>query len=130
LYTVAKAIKKNTFMNTISGTLCPLFLLDTLLAVNTGGKSYEQLAKLPTISTKPSTVPSLPFTWYPRHQLQHSDWLCLDGKWDYLSRASATSSPNPSKPINFDFTIEQRPPHWQCVWLMQLKLYTYHKQTL
>ncbi len=102
-------------MNTISRTLCPLFLLDTLLVVNTGEKSYEQLAKLPTIATKPSTVPSLPFTSYPRYQLLRSDWQCMNGKWDYLSGASAASSPNPSKPINFDCTIDQRLAHWRGV---------------
>ena len=89
-------------MKTNLQTLCPLILLITLLTVNTGERSYAQVAKLPTKWTKSSMESSLPLPEYPRPQLQRNDWLCLNGKWDYVGGASAPNALNPSKPVNFD----------------------------
>ncbi|MEO7214562.1 MAG: sugar-binding domain-containing protein [Mucilaginibacter sp.] len=93
-------------MKTNLRTLCPLFLLVTLLTVNPRERSYAQVAKLPTKWTKASMASSLPLPEYPRPQLQRSDWLCLNGKWDYVGGASAANALNPPKPINFDGKID------------------------
>lgn len=81
-------------MESISPTLCPLFLLTSLI---------------PTKWTKASMQSGPPVREYPGPQLQHSGWLCLNRKWDYVGGASAASSLNPSAPIDFEGKIDQIP---------------------
>lgn len=95
------------FIKTNLRTLGPLFLLATLLTVITVEKSYAQLAKLPTRWTKTSMEAKLPFPEYPRPQLQRREWLCMNGKWDYVGGRSVASALNPAKPINFEGKIDQ-----------------------
>jgi hypothetical protein len=66
-----------------------------------------QTADLPTQWTKPAIESSLPFPDYPRPQLERSEWLCLNGKWDYIGGQHAANALNPSKPISFDAKPEQ-----------------------
>jgi hypothetical protein len=63
--------------------------------------SWAQVAKLPTKWTKTAMESALPFPEYPRPQLERKDWMCLNGKWDYLGGKEVTSALNPSKPIAF-----------------------------
>ena len=81
-------------------------LLITLLTGNIVA-SYAQVAKLPTKWTRASIESSLPLPEYPRPQLQRIDWLCLNGKWDYIGGVSAPASANPSKPVIFEGKVEQ-----------------------
>lgn len=45
---------------------------------------FAQAPTLPTRWTKAALDAEVPFPDYPRPQLQRSDWMCLNGKWDYL----------------------------------------------
>jgi hypothetical protein len=66
-----------------------------------------QVADLPTQWTKPAIQSSVPFPEYPRPQLQRNDWMCLNGKWDYIGGQQVADALNPSKPISFDSKAEQ-----------------------
>ncbi len=82
-------------METISPTLCPLFLMTTLPDVNSGERSSAPSDGLMTKRTKAPVQSGLPVPAYPGLQLQHSDGLCLNSKWDYAGGASASSSLHP-----------------------------------
>ena len=82
-------------------------LLIILLMVDINLESFAQVAKLPTPWTKTAAAATLPFPEYPRPQLQRQDWLCLNGKWDYVGGESAPNAFNPSKPINFEGKVKQ-----------------------
>jgi hypothetical protein len=77
-------------------------ILLCLLCFNTIQSSIAQVPKLPTKWTKEAMEAALPFPEYPRPQLQRTDWLCLNGKWDYVGGKDAANALNPSKPIQFD----------------------------
>lgn len=74
------------------------FLLLSLLSIE---NTYAQIAKLPTRWTKAAMESAVPFPEYPRPQLQRKDWMCLNGKWDYVGGKQAASALNPAKPIDF-----------------------------
>ena len=93
-------------MRTYLRTLYPLLLI-TFMIVSTGEQSDAQIAKLPTKWTKTAMESSIPFPEYPRPQLQRSQWLCLNGKWDYIGGKSAPAAINPSEPANFKGKTEQ-----------------------
>ncbi|RZM00416.1 MAG: glycoside hydrolase family 2, partial [Pedobacter sp.] len=65
------------------------------------------VAKLPTRWTKTAMESALPFPEYPRPQLQRDNWLCLNGKWDYIGGKQVLSSLNPAKPISFNGKSEK-----------------------
>ncbi|WP_295119525.1 glycoside hydrolase family 2 protein [uncultured Chitinophaga sp.] len=69
--------------------------------------SLAQVPKLPTKWTKPAMEAKVPLNEYPRPQLQRADWLCLNGKWDYLGGKQVATALNPSKPISFEGKTEQ-----------------------
>jgi hypothetical protein len=64
--------------------------------------ALAQVPKLPTKWTKEAMESALPFPEYPRPQLQRSDWLCLNGKWDYIGGNDVSSALNPLKAISFE----------------------------
>ncbi|WP_440135140.1 glycoside hydrolase family 2 protein [Chitinophaga sancti] len=66
-----------------------------------------QTAKLPTQWTNAAMSATVPFPEYPRPQLVRKDWLCLNGKWDYIGGKNVASALNPAKPINFSNKTEQ-----------------------
>ncbi|MES2827172.1 MAG: sugar-binding domain-containing protein [Bacteroidota bacterium] len=66
-----------------------------------------QVAKLPTKWTKAAMESVLPFPEYPRPQLQREDWLCLNGKWDYIGGKQVLNALNPAKPIAFNGKSEK-----------------------
>ncbi|WP_246269595.1 glycoside hydrolase family 2 protein [Pedobacter panaciterrae] len=70
-------------------------------------KSAGQVAKLPTAWTKVAIESKIPFPDYPRPQLERKNWLCLNGKWDYIGGKDVMNALNPSKPINFGDKSEQ-----------------------
>ena len=85
-----------TVMKTIYKILFSLLCFGSVLT------SIAQVPKLPTKWTKEAMESALPFPEYPRPQLQRTDWLCLNGKWDYVGGKEAASTLNPLKPISFD----------------------------
>jgi hypothetical protein len=69
--------------------------------------SWAQVAKLPTRWTKLAMETKVPFPEYPRPQLVRNEWLCLNGKWDYVGGKSSPSTLNPTKVIAFDGKTEK-----------------------
>lgn len=69
--------------------------------------ALAQAPALPTQWTKPAMEASVPFSEYPRPQLERSDWLCLNGKWDYVAGKNVTDALNPQAPISFNNKTEQ-----------------------
>ncbi|MET0242392.1 MAG: sugar-binding domain-containing protein [Flavitalea sp.] len=66
-----------------------------------------QQPKLPTKWTKSAIETGIPFPEYPRPQLQRSEWLNLNGKWDYVGGKDATDAQNPAKPFTFNGKVEK-----------------------
>jgi hypothetical protein len=66
-----------------------------------------QIPKLPTKWTKSAMESAVPFPEYPRPQLERKEWMCLNGKWDYMGGKQVASALNPNKPIEFDGKTEQ-----------------------
>jgi hypothetical protein len=68
---------------------------------------FAQVAVLPTPWTKAALAAAVPFPEYPRPQLQRSDWMCLNGKWDYEGGKNVADALDPEKPVSFDRRAEQ-----------------------
>lgn len=122
-------------METISPTLCPLFLIPTLLRVNAGKRSCAPSDGLVTKRTKAPVQRGFPIPAYPGPQLQPSRRLFLSSQWNYAGAASDASSLHPTVPINFDRKIDQiSVPHGTASVLSGIELKqngkTHHKQIL
>jgi len=66
-----------------------------------------QEAKLPTQWTKTAMESAVPLSEYPRPQLQRTDWMCLNGQWDYVGGKSILDALNPEKPIAFEGKVDK-----------------------
>ncbi len=75
------------------------------LAINS--TLFAQVAELPTPWTKPAIDAPIPFPEYPRPQLQRTDWLCLNGKWDYIGGKDVSDAANPREAITFAGKVEK-----------------------
>ncbi|MBL4676964.1 MAG: glycoside hydrolase family 2 [Mucilaginibacter sp.] len=75
---------------------CQTVLL-AVFSINT----FAQVAKLPTPWTEQAQKAELPLNEYPRPQLQRTDWLNLNGKWDYTGGKSAPNALNPQTVASF-----------------------------
>jgi hypothetical protein len=82
----------------------PLFLL--LLTINCSCL-FAQGPVLPTPWTKAASDAEVPLPEYPRPQLQRSEWMCLNGKWDYRGGKNVASALGPEKPVSFENKSEQ-----------------------
>lgn len=78
-----------------------------LLYAFVANQAVAQQPKLPTKWTKPAMEAQVPLNEYPRPQLQRANWLCLNGKWDYIGGKQAPTALNPSKPASFEGKTEQ-----------------------
>lgn len=81
----------------------PLLLLSLFLYCT----CRSQEPSLPTPWTRAAMSLSIPFPDYPRPQLQRRDWLCLNGKWDYLGGKNIPDAGDPAKPISFEKNAQQ-----------------------
>ncbi|SHE39483.1 glycoside hydrolase family 2 protein [Pedobacter caeni] len=72
-----------------------------------GMQVYAQDAKLPTRWTEQVQKAEVPLNEYPRPQLQRTDWLCLNGKWDYIGGKSAPDALHPQSAASFDRVDQQ-----------------------
>jgi hypothetical protein len=85
-------------MNQLQKTL----LLSFIFAFYWLYQSTAQEAKLPTQWTKAAMESSVPLSEYPRPQLQRTEWMCLNGLWDYMGGKSISDALNPEKPVSFE----------------------------
>jgi len=69
--------------------------------------SFAQAPALPTQWTKSAMEAGVPFPEYPRPQLERTDWLCLNGKWDYTAGKDAADAFDPAAPASFSNKAEQ-----------------------
>lgn len=69
--------------------------------------AVAQTAKLPTKWTKAAMTAAVPFPDYPRPQLERKEWLCLNGKWDYIGGKQVANALNPVNPIAFGNKVEK-----------------------
>jgi hypothetical protein len=76
----------------------------TLLLAATlyGCAAFAQEAKLSTRWTNDAIKAKTPLSEYPRPQLERADWLCLNGKWDYIGGKNVPNALNPEKPASFE----------------------------
>lgn len=72
-----------------------------LLLLFCHARAFAQEAALPTPWTEQAKGQEVPLNDYPRPQMQRSDWLCLNGKWDYLGGKSAPKALNPQTEASF-----------------------------
>lgn len=88
--------------------LQPLRTLLVLVLINLlSTPTFAQQAKLPTQWTAAALAAEIPLNEYPRPQLQRSQWLCLNGTWNYQGGKSVSSALNPIKPLAFTSTSEK-----------------------
>jgi len=79
----------------------------SLIAIFVTTNSFAQIPKLPTKWTKLAMESAVPFPEYPRPQLERKEWLCLNGKWDYVGGKGVANALNPAKPLIFDGKSEK-----------------------
>jgi beta-galactosidase/beta-glucuronidase len=61
-----------------------------------------QKAELATPWTEQAKNDEVPLKEYPRPQMQRTEWLCLNGKWDYRGGKSAPNALNPQIEASFE----------------------------
>lgn len=69
--------------------------------------AQAQIAELPTRWTKAALAAPIPLGEYPRPQLQRSEWLCLNGTWNYQGGQAVASANNPTSPLPFPATTQK-----------------------
>lgn len=77
-------------------------MLGLLASAISCGTAMAQVAQLPTKWTEAAMKAEVPLNEYPRPQLQREDWLCLNGKWDYLGGKAAPNALAPQSVASFE----------------------------
>ena len=90
-------------MNQLRKTLFLFFFF----AINSYYIALAQEAKLPTQWTNTALESSVPLSEYPRPQLQRTNWMCLNGLWDYIGGKNVSDALNPQKPISFEGKVDK-----------------------
>lgn len=88
-------------MNFSYKTILPVVLLFSCLS------SRAQEAKLPTQWTEAARHAETPLSEYPRPQLERDNWLCLNGKWDYIGGKTAPDALHPQTAASFNGVKEK-----------------------
>jgi len=88
-------------MNFSYKTILPVVLLFSYLS------SRAQEAKLPTQWTEAARHAETPLSEYPRPQLERDNWLCLNGKWDYIGGKTAPDALHPQTAASFNGVKEK-----------------------
>lgn len=86
------------------------FLRSTFILLNIAFNCtglFAQTAVLPTQWTKAAMETAVPFSEYPRPQLQRDDWMCLNGKWDYTGGKDVANTLDPKEQIAFNNKVEK-----------------------
>ncbi|GAB3997131.1 hypothetical protein GCM10028807_41530 [Spirosoma daeguense] len=91
-------MKNFIFISIILFTITPVFF---------GQNAQAQEAELPTRWTKSAMATQIPLNEYPRPQLQRSEWLCLNGTWNYQGGKSVSSALNPVTALRFSTNSEK-----------------------
>ncbi|MDR6735330.1 glycoside hydrolase family 2 protein [Sphingobacterium sp. 2149] len=68
--------------------------------------ALAQYPQLSTPWTETAQKTQIPLSEYPRPQMERNEWLCLNGKWDYIGGKDAPNALNPVVPISFDKSRE------------------------
>ncbi len=84
-----------------------VLFLSFFFAFNCFCMSYAQETRLPTQWTKAAMESSVPLSEYPRPQLQRTEWMCLNGLWDYIGGKNISDALNPEKPISFAGKVDK-----------------------
>lgn len=75
-----------------------LLLAGLIITIN---PNFAQKPQLPTQWTEAASKAEMPLPEYPRPQLERTEWLCLNGQWDYIGGKDVTTALNPEKAISF-----------------------------
>jgi hypothetical protein len=78
-----------------------LFVSSTFFLLLSHISASAQEPLLSTAWTDQVKKEEIPLNDYPRPQLQRREWLCLNGKWDYIGGQSAPKALNPQKEALF-----------------------------
>ena len=84
-----------------------ILFLSFFFAINSYYIALAQVAKLPTQWTNTALESSVPLSEYPRPQLRRTDWMCLNGLWDYIGGKNVSDALNPEKPISFEGRVDK-----------------------
>lgn len=84
-----------------------ILFLSFFFAINSYYIAFAQVAKLPTQWTNTALESSVPLSEYPRPQLRRTDWMCLNGLWDYIGGKNVSDALNPEKPISFEGRVDK-----------------------
>ena len=79
---------------------CSAFLI-------TASAAIAQTTPLPTPWTAAAMRATVPLAEYPRPQMRRDQWLCLNGKWDYMGGKAAANALRPETPASFDGVFER-----------------------
>ena len=85
---------------------CVTLALLTAINVFLWQTASAQQAELPTRWTTAAMSARIPLSEYPRPQLQRSQWLCLNGSWNYQGGKSVASAENPATVATFPANSE------------------------
>jgi beta-galactosidase/beta-glucuronidase len=83
------------------------FLVLLSFFVLSSTKLYAQRCELPTKWTSQALSARIPLAEYPRPQFKRTDWLCLNGWWDYIGGKDQLDASAPVDPIAFTGKIEK-----------------------
>jgi hypothetical protein len=72
-----------------------------------GTYSFAQAPILPTRWTKAAMQAAVPYSEYPRPQLQRNDWMCLNGEWEYRGGKNLADAVNSEQPLSFTGKMEK-----------------------
>lgn len=98
-------MRRNTIV--ISLVLMILYSADASSQIVKPNKKLEHTPKLSTQWTDSVKNCKIPLSAYPRPQLRRRQWLCLNGKWDYMGGKNLPDPDDADTPIAFNGHVEK-----------------------